>query len=118
MEPVLRPGATIFCRKALRSIARGALVVLTHPSSGLNLVKRVVGLPGESVAIEFGDVVIDGKPDLDRWGTAPTFPEGRWILGHDQVFVLSDNRAATVDDSRRFGGVPTQNLLSVLWRIR
>jgi signal peptidase I len=118
MEPALKSGATIICRKAPRSIRRGTLVVLTHPSSGLTLVKRVVGLPGESITIDLGDVVIDGKPGLDLWGTAPTFPEGLWNLGNDEVFVLSDNRSATTDDSRRFGGVPTRNLLSVFWRIQ
>jgi type IV secretory pathway protease TraF len=68
-------------------------------------VKRVLGLPGEQLTIDFGQVVIDGHHGLDRWGMSETFPEGSWLIPDGQIFVLSDNRGATVDDSRTFGPI-------------
>lgn len=118
MEPGLKPGDTIFCRRARASVQRGTIVVFTHPSSGLTMVKRVIGLPGELVAIDFGDVVINGRTGLDLWAGASTFPEGEWKLGPAEFFVLSDNRSATIDDSRRFRGLGIQQLQSVFWRVR
>jgi signal peptidase I len=93
------------------------MVVFTHPASELTLVKRVVGLPGETVTLDFGDVLIDGNAGLDVWGTGSTFPEGKWVMGEEHVFVLSDNRSATRDDSRSFGAIPLTGMLEVFWRL-
>jgi len=94
------------------------------------MVKRVIGLPGEEIVIDFGEVLIDGQRGLDRWagghgalpgtfhGTFPgtgTFPEGRWQIGSAETFVLSDNRPATVDDGRSFGPIPTAGMFVLMW---
>ena len=80
------------------------------------LVKRIVGLPGEEVVLDFGTVLIDGRPGVDVWGGGQdTFLRGRWGVGTGDVFVLSDNRRATVDDARSFGPVPTNRMLRVIW---
>ena len=80
------------------------------------LVKRVIGLPGEAVEIDFGEVLIDGRTGVDQWGSKlETFPEGKWHLGSGQVLVLSDNRSATADDGRTFGPVPTPGMLGMFW---
>jgi signal peptidase I len=118
MEPGLLPGDTILCRKVKGSVDRGTMVVFTHPKSALTLVKRVVGLPGETVTIDFGDVLIDGDTGLDVWGTGSTFPEGEWVMSEDDVFVLSDNRTATHDDSRSFGAVPLKGMRAVIWHVQ
>ncbi|NTV04675.1 signal peptidase I, partial [bacterium] len=41
---------------------RGDIVVLTSPHDGTRLVKRVVGLPGDTVAMRAGDLLLDGRP--------------------------------------------------------
>ncbi len=80
------------------------------------LVKRIIGLPGEEVIVDFGEVLIDGRSGVDRWGAGhDTFPEGRWKVGTGEVFVLSDNRPATVDDGRSFGPVQVSGMLSLIW---
>jgi type IV secretory pathway protease TraF len=84
----------------------------------MTLVKRVVGLPGEKVAIDFGEVIIDGRDGVDLWGTGTTFPEGEWHLGPKEWFLLSDNRSATVDDSRGFGPVTLGGPPTMFWRMR
>jgi signal peptidase I len=118
MEPALLPGDTIVCRKARGPMKRGTMVVFTHPASALTMVKRVVGLPGETVTIDFGDVLIDGNTGLDVWGTSSTFPEGEWVMSEHDVFVLSDNRTATRDDSRSFGALPLKGMRAVIRHVR
>ena len=117
MEPSLVPGRSIICRRLGTRPRRGSIVVLLHPRRpGIWLVKRVVGLPGEVVVSDFGEVLINGRPGIDRWAFGQdTFPEGSWSPGRGEVLVLSDNRRATVDDSRTFGPVPMRGMLEVIW---
>ena len=117
MEPSLIPGRRILCRALDTPPSRGAIVVLPHPRrTQMWLVKRIVGLPGEEVVIDFGQVLIDGNPSVDIWSAGhDTFPEGKWSLGRGEVLVLSDNRPATADDGRSFGPVPTQGMFVVIW---
>jgi signal peptidase I len=119
MRPALSPGDVVFCRVPGGRVERGDLVVFPHPRrTGFTLVKRVLGLPGESVNLDFGEVLIEGRRGLDRWGIGFTLPEGAWRLGAGEAFVLSDNRTATRDDSRHFGPVPIRDLRRVWWRVR
>ena len=101
---------------ALRRIPqRGAIVVFSHPGTArFDLVKRVIGLPGELVVLREGRVDIDGATLAEPWATAPTHPDGEWRLGADQIFVLGDNRGASVADSRSLGPV---GLAAATWQV-
>lgn len=104
-----------------RSVARGEVVVLRDPAEPQALLlKRVVGLPGESVKIENGAVSIESPGQ-----TGPTAVDEPYVrtrgsmawngtLDTDEIFVLGDHRSASVD-SRVFGAVP---LRSVVGRVR
>lgn len=119
MLPSLREGDVLLCRPARNRVERGDVVVFPHPKRPwLRLVKRVVGLAGETVAIQMGEVIIDGQPALDGWGQGLTFPDGAWKVPRGHAFVLSDNRLATRDDSRHFGPVPVGDLARVWWQVR
>ena len=87
---------------------RGSVVAFPHPlRSGLWLVKRVVGLGGETISIDTGEVLINGQAGLDLWAGSWSAPDGEWVVPADRVFVLSDQRALTRDDSRSFGPIVT-----------
>lgn len=121
MEPSLNPGQGILCRRLSTRPARGSIVVFPHPRRPeMWLVKRIVGLPGEEVVVDFGEVLVDERSGVDLWGAGQeTFPEGRWTVGPGEVLVLSDNRPATTDDGRTFGPVPMSGMMKVIWpRIR
>jgi signal peptidase I len=77
-----------------------------------DLIKRVIGLPGEEVTIVDNAVHIDGvaidEPYLAEGTLMPD--EGPFVIGQDQVFVMGDNRNSSFD-SRRFGPIPKEDLV-------
>lgn len=76
-------------------------------------IKRIIGLPGETVEIDGEDIYIDGEVLEEDYGkTDITFPgiaEDPVVLGDDEYFVLGDNRGIS-KDSRSFGAVKKENI--------
>jgi signal peptidase I len=91
---------------------RGDIVVLRDPAGGPELlIKRVIGLPGERVAIADGRVYIDGVALSEPYLTQPTVGSSRSVLVPPlTVFVMGDNRSAS-RDSRVFGPVPLDQIV-------
>jgi signal peptidase I len=114
MEPTIKIGQTISVhRNAYRTLppARGDIVVFPIPqdqttASGVDLVKRVIGLPGETISSVYGEVWIDGRPLNEPWLAKSTVTTGLQTqrIPPDEYFVLGDNRGDS-DDSRVFGPI-------------
>ncbi|MGE0229140.1 MAG: signal peptidase I [Dehalococcoidia bacterium] len=115
MAPTLRPGEFLVVRRGLpRDIA--GRIVYVEGELGRPLVKRVVGLPGESLRV--GDhVEVNGRALVEHYthGPAPT-PSYRGVnrLGPGEYFVLGDNRAASTD-SRQFGPIRQDAIEGAVW---
>ncbi|MFC1663980.1 signal peptidase I [Patescibacteria group bacterium] len=102
----------------LRSPERGEVVVFKYPQNpSQRYIKRIIGLPGETIEVEDGKVIIftENKPEiLDESGYIPyylqTFGDTRIILDENEYFVLGDNRTSS-SDSRRWGVLPEENII-------
>jgi signal peptidase I len=111
MSPVLEPGDWVLARRHSGTPERGDIVVFTDPTgSGMNLVKRVIGLPGEGVAVVDGHVSIDGAVLADRWANGITRPDGEWLIPEGNVWVLGDNRGQSRSDGRMLGPTPVDTI--------
>ena len=108
MQPTLAPGDYVVATALTESPERGDIVIFDHPHRpGFELVKRIVGLPGETIVIANGQIHADDAILAEPWADGPTRPDGKWELNPDQIFVLGDNRADSSGDSRWFGPVDT-----------
>ena len=113
MRPTLDPGQRIAVAPLVRPPARGDLVVLNRPGN-LEVVKRVVGLPGERVRLAAGRLEVDGAPVPEPYLAGPaTAGELDLELGPAQYLVLGDHRAASTD-GRDFGPVGADALLGLV----
>jgi signal peptidase I len=109
---------------------RGDVIVFVEPTLGdfgqdpsKQLIKRVVGLPGERVVVKDGELTVynDANPDgfqpdktLPYGGVIPDTPiNGSWTVGDNQVFVAGDNRGNSLD-SRTFNPIDTDNIVGKL----
>jgi signal peptidase I len=96
---------------------RGDVVVLHDPKDpSQDFIKRIVGLPGETIEIKKGRVYANGvfleEPyiaDFCRVGC-----DGTWTLDNDHFFVLGDNRNHSLD-SHRFGPIHRELLVGLAW---
>lgn len=141
MEPTLVPGDRVLVNKVLFEADRGDIVVFENPNSGEqpdrgiiegflhwlseglgfarpedeDFIKRVVGLPGETVEIRRHTVYVDGKaldePYLTRDAVRSMSDYGPKTVPPDALFVLGDNRGASSDSRFSLGFVPLDKVV-------
>lgn len=114
MLPTLPEGGYYLVNKYIYYFAppeRGDIVVLRGSESGPEeLVKRVIGLPGETISIRSDHVYINGRSLDEPYAAGGTYPDlGPKRIAEDAYFVLGDNRPVS-NDSRHFGAVPWENI--------
>ena len=95
------------CRKALQACGAGG-----------TFVKRIIGLPGDTLIERNGQIFVNGKK-LDE----PYIPEderdernGRWQVPLGSYFMIGDNRAQSCD-SRQWGSVPRDDLIGPVFAV-
>ncbi len=89
---------------------RGDIIVFHHPTSDLNLIKRVIGLPGDNVVIENGVVTVNGIALDEPYISAPPTYRGQWTVPEGEYFVLGDNRNSS-SDSHTWSFLPEENIV-------
>lgn len=115
MRPTLVPGQRIAVAPLGGPVARGAVVVVRRPGDDLEVVKRVVGLPGERVRLVRGRLEVDGREVPEPW-LGHQYRAGvdlDVVLGRDEHLVLGDHRAGSTD-GRSFGPVGRERLVGVV----
>jgi signal peptidase I len=119
MYPTLHVGDKVLVNKLsydFHSIHRGDVVVFKKPpdddAPGItDLIKRVIGLPGETISAQDGSVYIDGRKLAEPWlpKNDPTGNFGPVTIKKGYLFVMGDNRGNSAD-SRVIGPV-AENLV-------
>ena len=109
-------------RHAIHPPRRGEIIVFEFPDKNPNnprkdFVKRVVGLPGETIRIHHGEVLVDeqllDEPYLTENGRSNSH---EITLGEGEYYVLGDNRNHS-SDSRAWGVVPKENVKGKVWMV-
>lgn len=94
---------------------RGDVVVIVSPQpSGKRLVKRVVGLPGDTIEIEDGMLKINGYQITEPYVMGNPRDRGPLRIPTDHYFVLGDNRPQS-NDSNSFGPVHRSQIVGKAW---
>ncbi len=100
MNPTLQDGEYLIINNLgylLDEPEKGDIVVFRHPRNELNLIKRVVGVPGDQVEINNRTVWINGEVQEEPFiADSPNYG-GSWVVPDGQYFVLGDNRNNSSD---------------------
>jgi signal peptidase I len=105
MEPNLKDGQIVTAQPVedLSSLQRGDVIIFEW--NGNSLIKRLIGLPGETLEIRQGSIIINGEVYDEPYEVmAPEYEQEPIELGQDEYYVLGDNRNDS-RDSHQFGPI-------------
>lgn len=149
MEPALEPGDRVLVNKVLYEPTRGDVIVFSDPKDGQgpdrgvvggflhwlsegigfarpeheDFIKRVIGLPGETLEIRSQTVYVNGRPlrepYLTRAARTSMTDFGPVEIPADALFVMGDNRGHSNDSRASLGFVPVDKVIGrafvVIW---
>ena len=130
MEPTLEVYDRLIIEKLsyrFRTPERGDVVVFNPPQTlkaqnvlkdkdkDTAFIKRVIGLPGETIEVKMGRVYVNGTPLREKYiEEEPQYDYGPVTVPEDQYLVLGDNRNNSYD-SHYWGFVPREKLIGRAW---
>ena len=114
MNPTLQHGEYVLVSRLSYKTGepqRGDIIVFSFPmDQKQDLIKRVIGLPGETISINNNEVLVNGvKLEEPYIAQSPVY-SGEWTVPEGQLFVLGDNRNDS-KDSHQWGLLPTENVI-------
>ena len=114
MLPTLQDGEFVLVNRLAYRIgepARGDIVVFRSTTNfDLDLIKRIIGVPGDDVRVADGRVIVNGLALSEPYINAEPRYSGDWGVPQGYLFVLGDNRNDS-SDSHAWGLLPIQNVI-------
>jgi signal peptidase I len=114
MIPTLQNGEFVLVNRMayrLGDTQRGDIIVFRSINEpNLDLIKRIIGLPGDDVLVQNGQVVVNGQALSEPYIAAPPRYTGEWKVPEGHLFVLGDNRNDS-SDSHQWGLLPFENVI-------
>lgn len=114
MLPTLENGEFVLVSKlsyTFGDFSRGDIIVFHFPlNPEEELIKRVIGLPGDHVSVRDGQVYVNDNLLDEAYTTQPPNYSGDWVVTEDHLFVLGDNRNNS-NDSKDWGLLPHENVV-------
>ncbi len=119
MLPNFQDGQRVLVNKAIFSFGQphhGDVIVFEPPNRlQVDYIKRVIGLPGDTVEIKSGEVYVNGTRLVEPYIKLPaSYSMARETTPADSYFLLGDNRSNS-NDSHNGWVVPRQNLVGKAW---
>ena len=116
MSPELLPEDYVLATKTNEPLSRGDIVIFKNSEKNIDVVKRVVGLPGETISASNNELLINGKTIDDLWAKTVTDDFIDCNVGENEVFVLGDQRRLSTSDSRTLGTINATDCLKLKYR--
>lgn len=114
MEPSLKDGQFVVVNRLAyhwQEPERGDIIVFHFPSDPTRrFIKRVIGLPGDVIAVHDGQLDINGVTLEEPYIAESPRYQGDWRLSPTEVFVLGDNRNNS-SDSQNWGPLPIDEII-------
>lgn len=122
MLPTLHEGQAMGVEKVSRYSSlpnRGDIVIVTAPNNQETLVKRVVGLPGDTIEVKNSTLYVNGKAQTEPYISKTPYNDFKAVtVPPDTIFVMGDNRAVSMD-SRMIGPINKDAIIGhaifVIW---
>ena len=116
MSPELLPEDYVLATKTNELLSRGDIVIFKNSEKSIDVVKRVVGLPGETISASNNELLVNGKTIEDPWAKTVTDDFIDCNVGENEVFVLGDQRRLSTSDSRTLGTINATDCLKLKYR--
>jgi len=115
MKPTLQDGEFVLVNRLsylLGTPQRGDIIVFHFPldPGSQDLIKRVIGLPGDVISVRSGVLSVNGQPLKEPYIAAAPLYTGEWVIPQGELFVLGDNRNDS-SDSHAWGMLPLKEVV-------
>ena len=118
MLPTLHEGQYLIINKLayfLDEPERGEIIVLHFPNDrSRDFIKRIIGVPGDTVSISNGEVRVNGMLISEPYIKDPPGNNQTWTVPEDHYFVMGDNRRNS-SDSRSWSYLPEEDIIGQAW---